>query len=154
MLKYVYTVMQLCRMHMSKCLINYRSSILTPTRQSSNPWGLQIDFLTLFISPLRLAVINTAMGGHQPGSQKKQKRIQNSLAVSTLSTNSPRGRPPPPVTSESPTRHDNNNGKFLFSQTMGCWCYSIVPHFFGCTSLKTALFCTGTSWYRRSRRRT
>jgi hypothetical protein len=103
--------------HTSKCLINYRSSILTPTRKSSNPWGLQIRFFKLFISPLpHLAVIKTAMGGHQADSHKKQKPIRNSPAVLTSSTHPPRGRPPPPVTPESPTRH-NINGELLFSQT-------------------------------------
>jgi hypothetical protein len=106
MLKYVYTVIQVCRTHISKCLINYRSSILTPTRQSSNPWGLQINFFTLLMSPLHLAAINTAMGGYQAGSHKKQKPIRNLPAVSTLSINPPRGRPPSPDTPESPTRHN------------------------------------------------
>jgi hypothetical protein len=56
------------------------------------------------------------MGGHQTGSHKKQKPIRNSPAVSTSSTHPPRGRPPPSVTPESPTRHDSN-GELLFSQT-------------------------------------
>jgi hypothetical protein len=116
-LKYFYTVIQVWRTHTSKCLINCQSSILTPSRQSSNPWGIQIHVFTLFISLLHLAVINTAKGGHQAGgSRKKQKPIRNSPAVSASSTHPPRGRPPPWVTPESPTRHDNN-GELLFSQT-------------------------------------
>jgi hypothetical protein len=42
---------------------SYQRSILTSTRQSSNPWGLRIHFLTLFGSPHQLVVISTAMGG-------------------------------------------------------------------------------------------
>jgi hypothetical protein len=56
------------------------------------------------------------MGGHQAGSHKKQKPIRNSPAVSILSsTNLPRVRPPPLVTPESPTRHDNNGQLLLLS---------------------------------------
>ena len=110
------TVKQVCRTHTSKCLINYQVSILTPTRQSSNPWGLQIDFLTLFIQPLQLSGTNAAIGGHQTGSHKQQKPILNQPPVLTSSTHPPRGRPPPSVTPESPTRHDSN-GELLFSQT-------------------------------------
>jgi hypothetical protein len=97
-------------------VFNKLSKFHTPTRQSSNPWGLQIHLFTLFISPLHLAVINTAMGGHQAGSRKKQKPIRNSPAVSASSTHPPRGCPTPPVTPELPTRH-GNNGELLFSQT-------------------------------------
>ena len=54
------------------------------------------------------------MGGYQTGSHKKQKPIRNSSAVSTLSTKLPRVPPPPSVTPELPTRHDNN-GQLLLS---------------------------------------
>jgi hypothetical protein len=58
------------------------------------------------------------MGGHQAGSHKKQKPIRNSPAVSILSsTNLPRVRPPPSVTPESPTSHDNNGQLLLLSQS-------------------------------------
>jgi hypothetical protein len=113
LLKYFYTGIQVCRMHTSKCLLKYQSSILTPTRQSSYPWGL----LTLLIPPLQLAGTIIAMGGHQAGSHKKQKPIWNLPAVSTLSMNLPRVCPPPLVTPKSPTRHDNN-GQLLLSQTI------------------------------------
>jgi hypothetical protein len=58
------------------------------------------------------------MGGHQAGSHRKQKPIRNSPAVSILSsTNLPRVRPPPSVTPELPTRHDNNGQLLLLSQS-------------------------------------
>ena len=74
-------------------------------------------FFTQFISPLQLAGTNAAMGGHQAGSHKKQKPIRNSPAVSTLSTNLPRVRPPLSVTPESPTRHDDNGQLLVLSQS-------------------------------------
>jgi hypothetical protein len=115
-LKYFYTVIQVYRTHTSKCKIKYQSSILTPTRQSSNPWGLQIHFLTLLIAPLQLAGPIIAMGGHQAG--KKQKPIRNSPAVSILSsTNLLRVCPAPSVTPELPTRHDNNGQLLILSQS-------------------------------------
>ena len=89
LLKYFYTVIQVWRTHTSKCKIKYQSSILTPTRQSSNPWGLQIHFFPLLIPPFQLAGTIIAMGGHQAGSHKKQKPIRNSPAVSILSTTNP-----------------------------------------------------------------
>jgi hypothetical protein len=102
----------------SKCKIKYQSSMLTPTRQSSNPWGIQIHFFKLLIAPLQLAGTIIAMGGHQAGSHKKQKPIRNSPAVSILSsTNLPRVHPPPSVTPELPTRHDNNGQLLLLSQS-------------------------------------
>jgi hypothetical protein len=118
LLKYFYTVIQVWRTHTSKRKIKYQSSILTPTRQSSNPWGLHIHFFKLFIAPLQLAGTIIAMGGHQAGSHKKQKPIRNSPAVSILSsTNLPRLRPPPSVTPESPTRHVNNGQLLFLSQS-------------------------------------
>ena len=117
-LTYLHTVIHVCRTHTSKCLIIYQVSILTPTRQSSNPWGLQIHFFPLLIPPFQLAGTIIAMGGHQAGSHKKQKPIRNSPAVSILSsTNLPRVRPPPSVTPESPTSHDNNGQLLLLSQS-------------------------------------
>ncbi len=79
--------------------------------------GLQIHFFPLLIPPFQLAGTIIAMGGHQSVSHKKQKPIRNSRAVSILSTDLPRVRPPPLVTPESPTRHDNNGQLLLLSQS-------------------------------------
>ncbi len=117
-MKYFYTVRQVCRTHTSECKIKYQSSILTPMRQSSNPWSLQIHFFQLLIAPLQLAGTIIAMGGHQAGSHKKQKPIRNSPAVSILSsTNLPRVRPLLSVTPELPTIHGNNGQLLLLSQS-------------------------------------
>jgi hypothetical protein len=100
-------LIQLCSPHnMSKCKIIYQRSILTPTRQSSsNPWGLQINFSTLFISPHQLlAVINTAMGGHE---------LELTRCITRIIY--PRGPPPLPVTPELPTRNHHNGDLVQYS---------------------------------------
>jgi hypothetical protein len=98
--------------------------------QSSNHWGLQIKLLTLFISSHQLAVINTAMGGHEPGSPKKREK-RNSPAASKSSTNPPRGRLPPPVTPESPTRRLDCHSKkcsWLWLMASKIWNARIKRH--------------------------
>jgi hypothetical protein len=111
MMKCVYAcIIQVHSMYTSKCKYIYQIlSLLTHTKQSSNPWGLQIAF---FINCFSTAVAPSRTSCKQQSHERGQaKEKNNSSAALVSSTNPPRGHPLLllVIMLELPSRQGHNN---------------------------------------------